>query len=246
MFFLCSLFSFEKRRSSFCPPKAFLLNFSVSQSLSLACFDNPFALSLSPFFPCFSQVLSLFLSLWSLQTRPSGPVLSAWSPTILGEGRPSPVVTLALKRLRGSGRIVYDCKGAIEVVIALQVGKRPPWGKHIDLERRILRAGGGTPVEWIKAHTSMSQRRSLGITEEDFLGNDGADVAAKAALSAPSPHIAQWTLWRQHTEKFRLFWEAFALGSIPGLLLEPTLLMFVVSLVACGRPMPTGAPGGLI
>ena len=33
-------------------------------------------------------------------------------------------VTLALKRQKGSGRVVSDCKGAVKVVAALRVRKR--------------------------------------------------------------------------------------------------------------------------
>ena len=44
------------------------------------------------------------------------------------------------------------------------------------------------------------------MMNEDVLGNERADAAAKVALPAPSPHIAQWQAWRAHAEKFRLFW----------------------------------------
>ena len=42
-----------------------------------------------------------------------------------------------------------------------------------------------------------------------FLGNGRADVAAKADLPPPSPHIAKWILWRQHADHFRFFGGAF-------------------------------------
>ena len=64
-------------------------------------------------------------------------------------------------------------------------------------------------MQWIKAHTSEAQRRTLGLTEADVMGNGRADVAAKAALPPPSPHMLQWQRWRDHARKFRLFWGAF-------------------------------------
>ena len=75
--------------------------------------------------------------------------------------------------------------------------KRPPGGKLIDLERRTLHAGGGTPVEWIKA-----PQRLRGGPWASLRGISRAmPVAmARAALPAPSPHIASWTLWRHPAE----------------------------------------------
>ena len=64
-------------------------------------------------------------------------------------------VTLALERLRGTGHVVSNCKGVVKVVAALWAGVRPHRGKHIDLEKRILRAGGGTPVAWIQGATPL-------------------------------------------------------------------------------------------
>ena len=135
----------------------------------------------------------------SLLTQPSGPAASGWSPTQRGEGGPSAVstkvhraellaVTLGLERLRGSGRVVSDCKGVVRAVAALRAKVRPPRSKHIDLEKRVLRVGDGTPVEWIKAHTSDAQRQTLGLADEDVVK---ADVAAKKALPPPSPHTMQ-------------------------------------------------------
>ena len=115
----------------------------------------------------------------------------------------------ALERLRGSGRVVSDRKGVVRVVAALRAKVRLPRGKHIDFERRILRVGGGTPVEWIKAHTSEAQRRNLGLADDDVVGNDRTAVAAKEALPPPSPHLMRWQRWRDHAEKLRLFWGAF-------------------------------------
>ena len=81
---------------------------------------------------------------------------------------------------------------------------------HLQLfERCILWVGEGTPVTWIKVHTSEAQRRTLGMDEADFLGNGRADAAAKAALLGPSPLIEQWEMWRKHAEKFWLFWGTF-------------------------------------
>ena len=53
------------------------------------------------------------------------------------------------------------CKGVVPVVAGLGVGKRPPSGKLIDLERRILQAGADTPMDLIKAHTSESRDHGL-------------------------------------------------------------------------------------
>ena len=157
----------------------------------------------------------------SLLTRPSGPVLFGLATDQEGRGWALPglnqsvyraellAVTLALERLRGSGRVVSDCKDVVKVVAAFRAGKRPPRGKHIDLERRILRAGAGNPVSWIKTHRSDAHRRSLGTSDADFLGNERANVAAKEALPPPSPHIANGTMWREHAEKFRLLWGTF-------------------------------------
>ena len=94
-------------------------------------------------------------------------------------------VTLLLEWLRGSGPIVSACKGVVKMVAAFRGGGEAPRRKHIDLS---LESRSSTPVEWIKAHTAMSQRRSLGIAEEHFLGNDRADVGAKAPLAPTLPH----------------------------------------------------------
>ena len=67
------------------------------------------------------------------RTLPSGFVATAWSPT----RRALPAVnqsvyraellavTLALERLRGTGRVVSDCKGVVQVVEALRGKVRP-------------------------------------------------------------------------------------------------------------------------
>ena len=89
-------------------------------------------------------------------------------------------VTLALERLRGSGRVVSECHGVVRVVAALGAKVRPPRGKHIDVEKRILRVGWWDPGKMdYKAHTSEAQRRTLGLADEDVVGNDRADVVGK-------------------------------------------------------------------
>ena len=98
-------------------------------------------------------------------------------------------VTLALERLAGSGRVVSDCEGAVKVVAALEVGARPPKGKHVDLERRLLQVGNGTPVTWIIGNKRPTWRQRR--------------------LPPPSPHMLRWQLWRARAEKFRLFWGTF-------------------------------------
>ena len=73
----------------------------------------------------------------------------------------------------------------MKAVAALRVRTRPPRGKHIDFEKRILRVGGGTPMTWIKAHTSEAQRRTLGMNEADVLGNEPADATKAAPPHCP-------------------------------------------------------------
>ena len=70
------------------------------------------------------------------------------------------------------------------------------------------RRGEGVVDQGTQLRNPAAGPAALGLNE-DFLGNERADVAAKAALPAQSPHNMQWQMWRPHAEKFRLFWGTF-------------------------------------
>ena len=144
----------------------------------------------------------------SLLTRPSGPAASAWSPTRAGRGWAFPgvnqsvyraellAVTLALERLRWSARVVSDCKGVVRVVAALRAKVRRPGANTL-----TLRSGSsGLVTEPRSSGLRHTRRKPSGGPWALLMRTWWAMIGLKEAL---------WQRWRDHAEKFRLFWGAF-------------------------------------
>ena len=103
-------------------------------------------------------------------------------------GQPPP---LPPQRIEGSGSSHTPAEvpgtGWFAQLFALRAKARLPKRNHMNIERRFVRVGGGTPVVWIKTHTCETHRRSLGVCVANVRGNEKIDVGAKETLPPLSP-----------------------------------------------------------